>query len=339
MHAAWQILALVLLGGGQALDRQEAPLVGRPDFPFSEASGRFRVKARAEPTTIAVEKTLTFTLTVNAAGPVYAPPRRLDLRELPALAEAFYIEDPDDGGERQIDPQTWEFVYRLKPRSIAVREVPGLPFTYYNPDIPFPTRRFQVDYTEPIPLTVRRVEAVPVPIDAADVTYELATGPTVLARESPWALPSVPVLLLLALSPPLACAAWYIAWKRLYPDAARLARRRRSRAASQALQALRRGRPGRLTPEQRAALAARTVADYLHQRFDLAPAEPTPDETADHLKGASCSSGLIERAANFFRACDAARFLPDEAAASTDLPAEAVQLILAVEEESWASHS
>jgi hypothetical protein len=339
MHAAWHILALVLLGGAQASDGPEIPLVGRPDFPFSEASGRFRVQARAEPTTLAVEQALTFTLTVRAVGTVYAPPRRIDLREFPTVAAAFYVEDLDDGGARQVDPQTWEFVYRLKPRSTAVREVPGLPFAYYNPDIPFPARRFQVEYTDPIPLTVRQKEAVSVPIDAPASAYELATGPPVLARESRWTLPGVPVLVLLVLAPPLACAAWYVAWKRLYPDAARLARRRRSRAASQALQALRRARPGRQTPEQRAALAARTVADYLHQRFDLAPAEPTPGETADHLKGAGCSSGLIERAADFFRACDAARFLPPEASVTADLPAEAVRLILTVEEESWASHS
>jgi hypothetical protein len=338
MRAAWHILALLLLGGGQAPEAREVPLVGRPDFPFSEASGRFRVKARAEPTTLAVEKPLTLTLTVTA-GPVYSPPRRIDLRELPTVAEAFYVEDPDDGEARQTDPQTWEFVYRLKPRTTDVREIPGLPFAYYNPDIPFPARRFQVDYTDPIPLTVLNAEAVRVPIEAHASAYELAAGPAVLAHESPWEPPGVPALVLLALVPPLACAAWYVAWKRLYPDAARLARRRRSRAASQALQALRRARPGRLTPEQRAALAARTVADYLHQRFDLAPAEPTPDETADHLKSAGCSSGLIERAAGFFRACDAARFLPDEALATADLPDEAVRLILAVEEESWASQS
>jgi hypothetical protein len=339
MHTAWHILVLLLLGGSQAPDGAEIPLVGRPDFPFSEASGHFRVQARAEPNTVAVEKTLTFTLTVRAAGPVDAPPRRLDLRELPAIAEAFYIEDPVEGGAQQLDPQTWEFVYRLKPRSLSVREVPGVPFAYYNPDIPFPARRFQVAYTDPIPLTVQPVETVPVPIDAPAVAFELATAPAVLARETPWQLPGVPVLLVVILAPPLGCAAWYLTWKRLYPNAARLARQRRSRAASQALHALRRARPSRLTPEQRAALAARVVADYLHQRFDLAAAEPTPDEAADHLKGVGCSSGLIERAAGFFRACDAARFWPEAAAATTDLPAEAMRLILAVEEDSWASHS
>jgi hypothetical protein len=334
MHAGWPLLALVLLGWNEAPQASEVPLVGRPDFPFSEASGRFRVRMRAAPTTLAVEKPLTLTLTVTAAGPVYLPPRRIDLRELPAVAEAFYVEDPDDGGNRQPDARTWEFVYRLKPRSTAVREVPGIPFAYYDPDIPFPTRRFQVAYTDPVPLTVGPDVLVEVPVIAPESAYQLATGPGMLARESPWELPGPAALVLLALAPPLLCAAWYAAWRRLYPDAARLARRRRSKAAGQALQALRRAR--RLTPGQRADLAARTVAEYLRHRLDLAPAEPTPDEIADRLKRAGCSSGLIERAAGFFRDCDAARFLPDAAESGTALPDEAGRLILAVEDESWA---
>jgi hypothetical protein len=334
MHAGWHLLALVLLGWGEAGQPPEIPLVGRPDFPFSEASGRFRVRMRAEPTTVAVERPLTLTLTVSAVGPVILPPRRIDLREIPAVAEAFYVEDPDDGGDRQPDARTWEFVYRLKPRSTAVREVPGLPFAYYDPDIPFPSRRFQVVYTDPIPLTITPDVPVEVPVTAPVSAYQLATGPGLLARESPWELPGPVALALLALAPPLLCAAWYVAWRRLYPDAARLARRRRSRAAGQALQALRRGR--RLTPGQQADLAARVVAEYVRHRFDLTPVEPTPDEIADRLKRAGCSSGLIERAAGFFRACDAARFLPDAAEAGGSLPDEAGRLILAVEDEPWA---
>jgi hypothetical protein len=337
MHAAWHLLALALLSWDQVPEAHTIPVVGRPDFPFSEASGRFRVQGRAVPTTLAVEKPLTLTLRVTADGPIYLPPRRIDLRELPTVVEAFYIEDPDDGGTRQSDPQTWEFVYRLKARSETVREVPGLPFAYYNPDIPFPARRFQVVYTDPIPLTVGPPEKVLVPVDAPETALHLATGPAVLARERPEELPSMPLLLLAALGPPLVCAVWYLAWKRFYPDAGRLAHRRRSRAARQALHALRRTR--RLTPQQRAALAARTIAQYLHQRFDLPAAEPTPAETADHLKRAGCSSGRIEQAAAFLRACDATRFVPAATPAAADLPVEAARLILALEEEAWARPS
>src|SRR6266851_10061673 len=94
MHAGWHILALVLLGWNDGPAAHEIPLVGRPDFPFSEASGRFQVKARAEPTTLAAEKHFTLTLIVTANGPFFLPPNRIDLREVHAIVEAFHVEEP-----------------------------------------------------------------------------------------------------------------------------------------------------------------------------------------------------------------------------------------------------
>jgi hypothetical protein len=331
------LLALPGIGVSSALcagaedEPDEIPLVGRPsDLPFSGASGRFEVSTRAEPTTLEAETPLTFTVRVQATGPVRHPPRRPDLRQLPAFAERFHIEDPD-GGSRHPDPRTWEFVYRLKPKGTDVTEVPSLPFVYFNPDIRPANRAFQEVYTDAIPLRVKPHEAVAVPLQVPDSAFQLASGPGVLARQTPWAPPGAVVTALLLLAPPLLCAAWYAAWQRRYPDAARQARQRRSRAARLALQQLRAA--GGLPLGQRAARAASAVASYLRERLELSAAEPTPTETARHLKQKGCSAQLTEQAAGFFRACDEARFLPAPPRDGPDPAAAGTQLILAVEEE------
>jgi hypothetical protein len=330
--------------------------VGRPpDLPFSEASGSFRVETDADPTALPAEEPLVLTLRVTATGPVRKPPRRIPLQELPAFRQAFHIEDIPDEESQAIDavrlagllagpgparpallgallPQTaWEFRYRLKPKSTAVTEVPSLPFAFYNPAIPFPERRFQVLYADAIPLEVRPREVLEVPLQAPARAFELATGQALLARQAPWAVP-VALIFLALLVPPVLCLAWYLIWRRLYPNAAKLASLRRSRAAALALDALQRLPPA---PRQRAVVAFRAVTGYLRQRLDLPGEEPTPLETSGHLQRLGCSAPVAGEALRFYRACDAARFLPAAPAEAADLPDQAVRLILALEEEKW----
>jgi hypothetical protein len=310
----------------------DIPLVGRPDFPFSGGSGNFTVEARAEPTTLRAEKPLTFTLLVRATGPVRHAPERLDLRQLPAFAGRFYIlEEPADG-TRHPAPDRWEFVYRLKPRRAEVGEVPGVPFVFFNPAIPSAAKGFQIRFTDPIPLRILPAEEYrPLP-RLPDEAYQITTGSALLARRAAWQPLGPAAVWLLLGAPPLVCAAWYAGWRRLHPDAGAQVRRRRSRAARQALHRVRGLR--RLPPDRRADGAAAAVTDYLRQRLELPPAEPTPAEAATHLGRAGCPEALAGQAADFFRACDAARFRPATATgpASDGLPGAAARLILAVED-------
>jgi hypothetical protein len=326
-------LASVLRAGpDEETDPDEVPVVGRPgDLPFSGASGQFEVAAHAEPTDLEAETPLKLTVVVKATGPVRRPPRRIDLRQVPAFAKDFYFVDPAGGGTRQPDAKTWEFVYELKPRRTDVTEVPGVPFVFYNPAIRPATadKAFQRLYTDPIPLRVRPHEVFAVPLHAPEGAFQLATGPGLFARVAPWQPPGLAGSLLLLLAPPLLCAAWYVAWRRLYPDAARRAHLRRSRAARQALGRLHRA--ARLPAGPRAARAAAVVAGYLHERVDLHAAEPTPAEAAGHLRRHGCADGLAEQVSRFFESCDAARFLPAPPPDGLDLPEAAARLILAVE--------
>jgi hypothetical protein len=344
MHVGPRLLALALclvvlpphrLCAGPD-DEDEIPVVGRPaELPFSDASGDFCVKAEAEPTVLQAEDPLTLTVRVTAVGLVRHPPRRIDLRQVPAFTNSFFIEDPEDGGARHPDNRTWEFVYLLKPRSADVTEVPSCPFVFYNPAIVNPSRRFQTLFTDPIPLQVQPRTAFQTPLAAPEEAYTLAPVRAVLGQQSPWAPPGPLGLAGLLLAPPLGCAAWYLVWRRLYPDAARAARQRRSRAAKLALKALRFAPRG---PADRSAVAtASIVADYLHQRLDLAVREPTPIETATYLRRVGLPPALAEQGERFFQGCDAARFRPAPSADGSSLKEVAVQFILAVEAETWAS--
>jgi chloramphenicol-sensitive protein RarD len=308
----------------------DIPLVGRPpDLPFSEASGRFEASTRAEPTVLEAETPLTLTLTVRGVGTVRRPPRRLDLRqwsEWPKVKEAFFVEDLPD--PPMPDPKTWVFAWRVKPRRPDVAEIPGIPFVYYNPDIPQESKRFQVWNTDPIPLKVRPRAEVAVPVPAPASAFEIATGPAVLSHRTSLGVPGPILLVVLLLAPPLGGAAWYLCWRRLYPDAARRAQQHRSRAANRALRLLHEAR--RLAPPASAEAVAAAVTGYLHGRLDLGPNEPTPAEAQAHLRGPAGLADLGAQAADFYRACDAARFLP-AGGGDRDLVDEAVRFILAVE--------
>jgi hypothetical protein len=308
-------------------DGDEVPVVGRPsDLPFSGASGRFTAEARAAPVELEAQTPLTFTLTVKARGIVRQPPQRLDLRQLPAFEDAFYIEDGED---RHPDGATWKFTYRLKPRRPDVTEVPGLPFVSYDPALARTGKGFQVVYTDPIALRVRPHAAVPVPLKAPATAFEVATGPEVLVRPRRWPGPGLAATLVVVLAPPAVCAAWWLLWRRWYPDLARRTQQRRSRAARRALYSLQQA--GGLAGHDLAARAAAVMTEYLHERLDLAPREPTPAEAQAHLVGQGLPPETAEAVGDFYRACDAARFLPELDAASS-LTAQAEKLVLALEE-------
>ena len=123
-----------------------------------------------------------------------------------------------------------------------------------------------------------------------------------------------------ALFGPLAAGAWFLAWRRIYPDAARAARMRRSRAARRATDAIRKS--GR-APDPPAAIAA-AVLGYLRTRFPLPESAVTPSEIAAALSEAKVPTDAAEAAADVFRGCDRARFAPPgDSGASLAADAEA----------------
>jgi hypothetical protein len=341
MNQVLRRLALALLGASSflcgarlAADPGAAaarpPAAGRPD-DFSQVVGSYRLSSAAAPTELHAEDPLLLTVRITGSGPPDYQPRRRHLRLFPAgLDRDFYVKPLPEKDRRLPGEQTWEFAYELRPKQPRVAKVPALRLVYYDPAY----RRYQTSYARAIPLTVKpRPQAQPPAgeapaLPAPEFLYEIVTGPRVLRREDP-AWPGLPALLMLLVAPPVLCALWYVRWRRRHPDAARLARQRRSRAAEQALQALRGGAgPGRV---------AGLVAEYLRQRLDLPAEEPTPPEAARHLRRLGFAPALARRAAGLFRACDAARFGPAPAAGGDGLAEGAARLILDLEAEPWSS--
>jgi hypothetical protein len=247
------------------------------------------------------------------------------------------------------DEPAWEFYYRLRPRETSVKEVSSWPFVYYRPGTLTPNMgSFQTTYVRRVPLHVTpRAQVQPSDVQGADEpraparVFQLVEGPAVLQREDvlTWAGPWTLALCTLAglLAPPLVCLAVYRVWRRSHPDAARLARLRRSRAADHALKALRTA--GKSGAGDGTGRTAGVLSHYLRERLDLLAAEPTPTEVAHHLERSGISTALAEKVVAFFHNCDTARFAPIAAAGREDLPAAATQLILALEAELWLSQA
>lgn len=327
----------------RANEPDEVPLVGRPaDLPFSEASAGFEVvqpgpeyrapftlETSASPVEVEELQPVTFTVTVRARGRLHHPPVRLDLRLLPVFSRSFHIEDVTDGKRDKIAASSWRWVYRLRPRTPGVAQVPGVPFVYYNPDLKPVEKAFQVLWSDPISLHVRPSEGNAPPVQAPESVRSFSGGPEVLRRQTRGRGPGVWLYIVLFGAPGV-CLLWYLTWRHLYPDAARLARRRRSRAAQRALRALDLAarREGRPMAEQVTA----AIASYLADRLGFARAEPTPDEVAAWLEAQGISGNLVESVRALLDRSSAARFGPEENRA--DLPGEARLWIISMEEAS-----
>jgi hypothetical protein len=319
----------------------EPPIVGRPTYaPFSEGVGSFHLATTAAPTELEAQDPLLFTLRITADGQVSEAPRRPDLRELPSFTERFYIEDVATPDESPTGRQGWEFVYRLKPKNTLVESIPSFPLVYYQPGMLPPMKGYMTRWAPSIPLKVWPRDQVKGPdliggkplVSPPATIFQFASGDDVLRQENPGTLPGPLILSLIALAPPLGCVAWFLTWRRLYPDAARLAKRSRSRAARIALRQLHTA--GKVPLLRQPERAVSIVTDYLRQRFELPAAEATPPEVAAHLQRLGLPSALVERATQFFQECDAARFRPTPSA-DWQAVAGAERLILAMEDASW----
>ena len=336
------VLALLLICPAFAPAGENAPdappVVDQPE-DFSGAVGRYRMTSSATPTEAAVEDPVTLTVRITGRGPKKYWPERAKLRLFPPeLARDFYVQALPERDRHLPGPEegTWEFVYRLRPKSGRVKRIPALTFRYYDPAL----RRYQPARAPPLPLKVTARAQAALPKDATRVPqaperfYELSTGPAVLAR-SGHAGEFYPLLLAcLVLAPPAVCGAWFALRQRLHPEAGWRARRRRSRAARAALAALH-----KLGRDAAGVRTASILAGYLRQRLELPGAEPTPLEVATHLGRAGISAGVRGRVQEFFRACDAARFAPSPPADTAGLATDAGALVHALEAELCTSRA
>ena len=281
------------------------PLIGEPQEHFYRAKGQgIRVRWEVEPKAVHVGGELVATLVITGAqnpGEVVKP----NLGKLSPFG-VFKITAAADPPR---DPATKDvrFAYRLAPRNADVTQVPALRFYYFNPAAAPGKTQFPLTTAASVPLTVREApkpERVVTPLDAPEFLFQPATGPDGIG--TPPFVPCRWAWLAAALFGPLAALGWFLAWRRVFPDAARLARLRRSRAARRATDAIRKA--GR-TPDPPAAVV-NAVLGYLRGRFPLSESATTPSEIAAALREFDVPADAAEQAADVFRACDRARFAP-----------------------------
>jgi hypothetical protein len=162
-----------------------------------------------------------------------------------------------------------------------------------------------------IKVTAARPRPSPaIPLNAPDHLFEVATGPLILGEPfnpGAWAW----VVLLLA--GPLVAVSWFVVWRRVYPDAARLARLRRTRAVRRVNDAI--CRAGR-TADPPAAIEV-AILGYLRTRFPLPPGAETPPEVREALVSAGLPVPAADDVEAFLRRCDEARFAPTRDAATS----------------------
>ncbi|MFN4260113.1 MAG: hypothetical protein ACK4RK_12525 [Gemmataceae bacterium] len=338
---------LLILDPSSFILAQEPPILGQPR-DYSGAVGSFHVTMRATPTEVAVEQPLRLTVRVQATrvppSPwTLRPPRRPRLQEQPWFNERFHIEESrTDQPDREFPSElAWEFDYWLRPRDTEVAQIPPLRFVYFNPAFVPEWKGYMTTVANDgaerhsIPIYVRAKPAFSAaPLEAAPDLFVLPADTRFLDRPYSAEFPSLVVLGLLVVAPPLACAAWYVWWRRRYPDAARLARLRRGRAARTALKGLR--GLAQLDAVERGTRSASIMTTYLRHRLDLPAVEPAPAEVAAHLEHTGVTTELADKTAAFFRRCDAVRFGPPDLANRDDLADVATQLIHALEMELWS---
>ena len=245
-----------------------------------------------------------------------------DLKKLRAF-DKFTVTSATDP-PRESDDETVRFTYKLRPRNRSVDRVPALEFRYFNPAAAPGKSQFRYTEAASVPITVLEPPKPPVPMTEADQLFHATTGPDVLRGPfvpCRWAWGAA------VLFGPLAAFGWFLVWRRIYPNAQRLAQLRRSRAARRALDAIRKS--GR-APDPPATIAG-AVLGYLRTRFPVSESAVTPPEIASALVESQVPPQAAEQVADVFRACDRARFAPSSGGADL-LAAGAESAIARLEE-------
>jgi hypothetical protein len=309
-----------------ALSSTGTAALGQPAF-FEPTQGFYKARGARVTATWSIDReevpedgTVTATLTIRGA----ANPREIVRPDLAKLrdsdgrlpyAERFQIENVP--GALAPDAKEVTFVYRLRPRNREVDKLPSLEFWYDtgkkagNP--------FQKTWAKGPRLVVTaavRPAPPPVPLAEPERFFEIQTGSRVLDPEPFVAGRRLWVFLFLGGA--LAAGAWYFVWRHVYPEGARLARLRRSRAVRRAADGIRRAAR---TADPAGAIAT-AVGGYLRARFPIPTGAETPGEIGASLNElfvrsrgdgaakpmAALQPNRIDEVVGFLRRCDEARF-------------------------------
>jgi hypothetical protein len=130
------------------------PSEGRPDS-FAGAVGQgFSFDVAADRSVVQLGDPITLQMTVRGAGNLaIAGPPRLDAAGA-LRPEHFRLPDRDVAGEITDDAKVFEIALRVL--DDAVREIPALPYAYFDPEI----GQYRTVYSRPIALSVRPAQVI-----------------------------------------------------------------------------------------------------------------------------------------------------------------------------------
>lgn len=141
------------------IEIKPVPLAGRPD-DYNGAIGTFKLITQAAPTAVPVGDPITLTLNLESDDAPLEGLSAPKLSALPVLTRDFEVSSESLAGE--VQGTTKVFAQTIRPLREDVREVPPIPFSYFDPV----SGQYQTAWSDPIPLRISPADRVA--IAAAD---------------------------------------------------------------------------------------------------------------------------------------------------------------------------
>ena len=152
------------------------PAKGQP-ADYRGAVGKYQIISQTESTSVSAGDPITLRIGVVGDGPmelVQAPP----LHEIESLTNDFQVTDQSLAGF--VQDETKVFVTTIRPRSEDVKEIPALPFSFFDPD----KEAYQTVYSKPISIDVGTAESLDMDSIVSDVAAASAPNDTSSASNS-----------------------------------------------------------------------------------------------------------------------------------------------------------
>ncbi len=309
------------------------PTEGRPDL-FRGAVGEYAITATAKPEEVTVGDPITLTLAISGTGrlDLLQPP---PLSDVPDLIRSFKV--PTDPLAGEVEGNTKRFSQSIRAVSDAVREIPSIPFVYFDPR----AERFVTIATRPIPIAVKpadRLSSGQV-VDAATnravarTLTEVAGGilanytseDELLAHQD--VRPGWGLALLLLVPPIVFGVCWIVQSRRsrFRTDVAYARRRTARRMARSRVQ-----HPGR---QNTAAAVLAAIGGYVADRCNLPPGTLTRAEIIRYLSDRGVKRSLREEMDRLLVACEQAQYAGTAGSDAKEFAAAALRCVDLLERE------
>ena len=305
---------VVAVARDASIQVRELPETGRPSL-FTGAVGRFRIRAMAEPTNVAVGDPITLILEIEDIGD--GPPVDLSNLRPPELREdanlvGFRIPDTPTTGV--VEGRTKVFTETLRPERDDLTEIPPIAFPSFDPDL----NEYVIARTAPISIVVSPSERLDLDLTLRGSDLEAAgRGSTLTSVDDairanhpvtlgdlddagPWR-PSWTMSIPITLPPAIFFAGTLLAWRRRH----RLAHPELLRAGSARARARARLEDDRESVPDRVMHA---LCDLVGSRLHLAEGSLTARETVDRVREAGAPDALVESLDLVLRRADASRY-------------------------------